>query len=590
MDDQITALNGPHEAGTRKRRRSPATGRRPKASSGGPDLLVCLPETEALLAINAGAITYPVPPEVAGPGKVVACWRGQVPRQVVLAVEASTHTGKALVFRLAPASLEPISVEGAEYVALPVSMSKIREVAVETPDYLASLVARVEDFPDMALSTVSLVARPELYSPHGPDSYADIEAWRDRPPAAPLTAVGPAEDKVGGALAGLLVGLSQLPGIEEFAEQAWRAVGEATGDAGQDLILSVGRSLSLEPPDRTTELVVAALLKRLAALSSRDGIDAEALLAAVAEDVGPQLDDAGRASLERFVAAALPIVGLHPGSSRELLQDGGSVMMRGAVAFLRVPSVERLVGGAAKGGRVGSRVALFALVLAGYYEGSGALSREIKAAPVARLAALGDAIEAVHVGRGIDATSRRVLTADLNVEWVATLFGKDVARREMSTPVALRGVLSAAQSEGWGVELTGAECAVRPATLASRFLIKAAQVPRGPVELPGAILRVSLVGDLPRAPAAALNSVVAAVSGHDLAVRIANGGAGSQFWVDVFIPPADANPVRVAGGVARLLSVATAVDAVLPAAQKARSGRTSRRGAADTESAPSTGT
>lgn len=551
----------------------PARGRKRAAAKRGPgttpwEVLTCLPETEAILAINAGAIIGPVPAVVSAGAGDVRCWSGSVPRAVIRAIEESGPQSRAFVFRI---SFAGSSRQPPDRLQLPISIGRVIAVLLESKEYQQEVLARLVDFPDASLSAVDVRVEPTVFGAADPsvDLFTPPIGMREDSKGESQT---PRGDKGGGAVAGLLTAISVSSALgDDAADQAWRAVGSSAAGEGDDtdLILRVGRALSVGEPDAVSVAVTRAAIGRLRHRSTRTGFDPQHLLDAITNEVRPSLAQPEIESLQRFFEAAGSILRVQAGASREMLHDGGDVMLRGLVAFLRTPSLERLESLALRGGRVGPRVGAFAMTLAGFFEGTGAIPARLKAVPRERLLALGDVTEALGTkGNVVVETATRCEGGKLL--WVGSLMGREVLRQDRPLASGLSGVVAAAGGEKWRVSVVGGQLELRPQGDSSPHAVLAIPDVIGPCFPETRMTRLSLAIPWPK-KIGQLEQAMRRASVHGLILELEDSEARRLVfarYLNVGYAPTDA-----AKAVSDLLDAANAVMRSGKPARRARTGK-----------------
>ncbi len=405
-------------------------------------ILVCLPETEALLALSGGAIVPSL--NVWQDGAEMPYWVDGVPAaQLTESRGLVSDSGELFIFTVDATSVERSGV-ATGLVRLPISLSKVSAVSVRSSGYRDQMLARVSDFADLVLDAVDLRVEPRLFASVSTELPVLVELSRTRE-----SGVDHRPEKCAGAVAGVLAAIDCGILKTERTEAVWNAIGSVAGgeDADAQLGLALGSALSGESVDELSAEIVRAILQKLRSLTARDGIEPSLFLDAIATEVRAKARLTDLAGLDRFLSAAIPLVSMHPSGNRELLQDGGAIMLRGVTAFLRSPSVEKLAATSLRGGRIGYRVASFAMFLAGYYEGVFSLSRRIKASSKSRLFGLGQLAEAI--GSGVPIMSRTSVSIEGGVALrTLHLFGHEVQRSEVEVPVGYVHLASAANEAG----------------------------------------------------------------------------------------------------------------------------------------------
>lgn len=364
------------------------------------------------------------------PGADIPCWIDGVPAaQLAESRGIVSDSGELFVFTIDVTSLGRDSVN-AGAVRLPIPLSKISAVSVRSRQYRDQLIARISEFPDVVLDGVEFRVEPHLFS-----SVSAAQANYEILSTPREAAVDRRPEKCAGAVAGILAAIDAGLLSRERAEDVWNALGASVGGQDADIMLglALGSSLSVESVDELSSEVLVAVLRRLGSISAQTGFEPIQFLDAIYADVHSTGRLADLAGLDRFIAAAKPLVSLHPGGNRELLQDGGAIVLRGVTAFLRSPSVEKLAATAVRGGRVGSHVATFAMFLAGYLEGIFALPRDIKASTKERLWGLGQLAEAIGYGARVE-SGASTLYENGTAFRALSLFGRVVRRSEVGMP------------------------------------------------------------------------------------------------------------------------------------------------------------
>jgi hypothetical protein len=602
-----------NEPRNQRRSRKPRQGKRAGAAKRVRQYVIPLPETEAVLALSSGALAAPLPPLISSAPGRVQCWEGRVPARVAESLAAGAGFGGLLFLKVADDRATVITEGLTTSIALPLAVARISSAVAASPEYLELLLARLADFPDVVLDALPLEVDAgvidygnwdtDLFEQAADNDRAVDAGHADRPGAdrgvpvgaghadggvdegVAVEAVhddGPPADKVGGAVAGLLAALLADPSSSEGdVQHAWRAVSSAdqTTDTATALILRVGCALSPTPPDAAARVFCDELVKRLAHMGTKTGIEPGSLAAEVVEAAKQSVPDSSE--LDHFRTAAEMMMLPQSAPNRDLLQDGGSIILRGALAFLRTPSVERLEALVAKGGRLGSRVGAFALTLAGYYEGTTAMARRFKAGTAGTLLALGEVIESMAHALPIRADDRREMDSGGRLIWVPVLHERVIGRRLWSLPPALEVVALTVESCGW--------TPLMPETNGLRFAVAepgyeqpiTAQITSEvPFEPQSPLVALSVTFPVGRrkgsVPAEAL---LAAATAHGLFVQSRASGASVDGNLTVYLLDSPATREAVVSASSRL---AAAAKALREAATSSSRGRTRT----ETEAAP----
>lgn len=521
-------------------------------------VVVALAETDALLALGTGALVGPAPAPIAGPSNSVLCWPSSVPAGVISLLERDAGFTGTIVFQIDALAEQVVETSGQLFLKLPVSISRVPSAVVSSAGYLELLLARVADFPDVVLDAVPISVDPTAFAAGAdgmaPDLWATL-GRKDRDADSERTEVR--QDKTAGALAGLIASLDNCqPSDLQSAIDEWEALSCLQGSADDlpAMLVRVGVALSTEPPEAASLAFTAQLVRRLLELDTRAGFEPSELLREVTASASGLVGADEASVLRLFAEKADLVLRFAPGAPRDLLQDGGSIMLRGCLAFLQTPDVEKLTAAMGQGKRVGRRVGAFALVLAGCYTGSAALPRTLKASSTERLRALGDATEVLAAGGPIVAEWRQGVDLGGRGMRLAILQGKTVARLPIPLDGLLEVVAATIEQNGWTPYPHAHGLCFDIATGTHVIALTATRVDRGPIVPESPLVRLStrvMLGT--RRPTFSVDEVAQVASRLSLALEISGKAKEKHALLSVYLSGAKLTEAHVAAAAARLV-------------------------------------
>jgi hypothetical protein len=459
-------------------------------------VLVALHETEAVLSLSCGAITADALVSRLGNDvrdhHRVECWDKRIPSSAVSVIEATAGYGGVIGFRLSIDRSELVTKGETATIALPIPLSAVLEALFLDEDYRLLFQSRVSAFPDVVLEAIPHRTAPEYFETQG-----EINSDVARNPGIESRDTKPfterrIEDKVSGAIAGTFAGLRVTPGwTASDISNVWSALSSPLEEAQDDveLLVRIASAVAGERPDTASLSFFRAVIQRLAMLGTQDGFEPEQFLNEVAKTARSSCDNQGEQLLNKFEAAGKALIAFDPRAPKDLLADGGSIILRGCLAFILNPPISRLEGMASKQ-RVGRRVGTLALMISGYYTGTTAMPRDLKARPVGLLLSLGDVIVARSRKRQIDATINRLVDNGGRPISELILEGRTVGSIRGYLPDPFSAVAEAVVANSWQPEVSETGIAFRLGTGKHACLVVTSMSSNAPIEPFGSWLTV----------------------------------------------------------------------------------------------------